>query len=297
MIAIVDKAIFSNASGKEALGESLRNSVQAVVLRPITFLRSPVSSIRFYSPPRLPRRDTAWWVSPVQSFWWIWLVYGGTYTVANWVTVACERSSRPPDVPKFIASSTANVSLSLAKDRAFSRMYGVVKPKPVPATSLSLFAARDSLSILASFILPSKVAEALHERLGWSLGGADIFAQLTVPLAAQVVSTPMHLLGYVEGSARQTAQLLAIAFRPHLPCACSMDIYNRPLVDSAARAAFVAREYAKTTIARMARVLPAFGAGGVLNKSIRKAAHAVRARAYGLASPPMAVPGSTTTVV
>ena len=133
--------------------------------------------------------------SLLQSFWWIWLVYGGTYTVANWATVACERSGRSPDAPKFVVSSAANVSLSLAKDRAFARMYGVVAPKPVPLPSLSLFAARDSLSILASFTLPTKIAEMLHARHGWDLHGADIFAQLTVPLAAQIVSTPMHLLG------------------------------------------------------------------------------------------------------
>ena len=47
IIAIVDKAIFSNASGKEALGPSLRNSVRAVVAHPIAFFRGP-------------------------SFWWIW---------------------------------------------------------------------------------------------------------------------------------------------------------------------------------------------------------------------------------
>lgn len=230
IIAIVDKAIFSNASGKETLVASLRSSTADVLLRPMTFLRSP-------------------------SFWWIWIVYGGTYTAANWITVACERSGRVPDAPKFVVSSVTNVSLSLAKDRAFSRMYGVVAPKPVPVPSLSLFAVRDSMSILASFILPSKIAANLHTQHGWDPARADVAAQLTVPLAAQIFSTPLHLLG--------------------------MDIYNRPGLTVAERSSFVLKEYVKTTLARMARVLPAFGAGGVLNKAVRKLAHEARERHYG----------------
>lgn len=229
-IAIVDKAIFSNASGKEPLVQSIQNSVREVVMHPVKFLRSP-------------------------SFWWIWLVYGGTYTIANWTTVTCERTHQDPAMPKFAASSTANVSLSLAKDRAFSRMYGVVDPKPVPTASLGLFAARDSMSILASFTLPTKIAHYLERNYGWDLHLADTCAQLTVPLVAQIFSTPLHLLG--------------------------MDLYNRPGVNSAERWQNVGKEYVKTTLARMARVLPAFGAGGVLNKAVRKLAHEDQARKYG----------------
>jgi hypothetical protein len=81
--------------------------------------------------------------------------------------------------------------------------------------------------------------------------------------AAQVLSTPLHLLG--------------------------MDLYNRPGATAESRREFAVREYAKTTLARMARVLPAFGAGGVLNKIVRKLAHATRAAKYGYAP--------TTTVV
>lgn len=230
VIAIVDKAIFSNASGKEALGACIKHSVTAVLGRPLAFARAP-------------------------AFWWIWLVYGGTYTVANWTTVACERAAVPADLPKFVATSTTNVSLSVAKDRAFSRMYGVVAPKAVPLPSLGLFAGRDSLSILASFILPAAIADWLVTRHAVARHRADLLAQLTVPLAAQVVSTPMHLLG--------------------------MDLYNRSGVGAAGRAAFIAREYVKTTAARMARILPAFGAGGVLNTRLRELAHSMRVREYG----------------
>lgn len=237
VIAIVDKAIFSNASGKEPLGSSIRNSLAEVIQRPGVFFRSP-------------------------AFRWIWAVYGGTYITANWISLYCERSHTPIDLPKFVGTSASNVTLSVLKDRAFSRYYGVVAPKPVPLTSLSMFATRDSLSILASFTLPGTVAAVLQSRYGMSADYAYMLAQVTTPLAAQIFSTPLHLLG--------------------------MDVYNRPTLPFRSRFDFVIKEYAKTTIARMARVLPAFGAGGVLNKYLRQEVHAVQARIYGV--PPGACP-------
>jgi hypothetical protein len=197
IIAVVDKAIFSNASGKEKMGASLYNSCRTAVTEPIKFLTS-------------------------RSVKWIWLVYGGTYVVANTISAAGERRDGHWDFAKFVGSSTANVSLSLAKDRAFSRMYGVVEPKPVPVPSLALFAARDSSTILASFTLPPLASAHLQERFGMQRFNADVTAQLAVPLIMQVrlwscslptrlpvicklqiASTPLHLLG--------------------------MDLYNRPV--------------------------------------------------------------------
>ena len=49
-----------------------------------------------------------------------------------------------------------------------------------------------------------------------------------------------------------------------------LDLYNRGVATSEERASFVKQEYVKTTLARMARILPAFGVGGVVNKYIRK---------------------------
>ena len=61
----------------------------------------------------------------------------------------------------------------------------------------------------------------------------------------QLLSTPLHLHG--------------------------LDLYNRNTALSVnEKIAFVKREYLKTSLARMARILPAFGIGGVLNKKVRK---------------------------
>jgi hypothetical protein len=61
----------------------------------------------------------------------------------------------------------------------------------------------------------------------------------------QIFSTPLHLYG--------------------------LDLYNRqekgiPLKN---RLEFIQKEYVKTVLARMARIFPAFGVGGVLNKKVR----------------------------
>jgi len=200
-ISIIDKAIFSNASGKEPMVQSLKSSVAKAVGHPVTFLRSP-------------------------SFLWIWLVYGGTYITANNIERFYERRGGDWFLPKFFGSSVANISLSVAKDRAFSRMYGVSAPKPLPAMSFALFATRDSMTIGASFNLPSVISKNLQTR-GYSQKSADTIAQLLTPIGMQIFNTPLHLLG--------------------------MDRYNNPGNDSQQRLAFIKREYLKTLMARWVR--------------------------------------------
>lgn len=77
--------------------------------------------------------------------------------------------------------------------------------------------------------------------------GAASVAQFVTPAAIQVVSTPLHLLG--------------------------LDLYNRPGVGMGGeqgRAAQVVKNWAKSAFARMGRIVPAFGVGGVVNTKVRK---------------------------
>lgn len=90
VISIVDKAIVSNASGKEKLISCLINGFKTLFTKPIHFLRQP-------------------------AFLMIWGVYSGTYIVANSVESICERSKTSPTVPKFIGSSATNITLSVLK--------------------------------------------------------------------------------------------------------------------------------------------------------------------------------------
>jgi hypothetical protein len=70
----------------------------------------------------------------------------------------------------------------------------------------------------------------------------------------QILSTPLHLLG--------------------------LDIYNRASATGEERKTFIKQEYFKTMLARMARIFPAFGVGGVVNKYIRKEGNAKLREAY-----------------
>lgn len=221
VISIVDKAIVSNASGKEKLVSCLTNGFKTFFTKPVYFLRQP-------------------------AFLMIWGVYGGTYVVANSIESICERSKTSPVVPKFIGSSATNISLSVIKDKAYARMFGVGDPRPFPSVSLGLFATRDCMTILASFTLPTMVGQAINKRFSIGKQSADNLAQLTVPCLMQFVSSPLHLYG--------------------------LDKYNRPdrSLNFSDRFSRVRQEYLKTSLARVGRILPAFGVGGVVNKYVRK---------------------------
>lgn len=178
------------------------------------------------------------------SFLFIWGVYSGTYIVANSIEAICERSNTSSFYPKFVGSSVANVTLSVLKDKAFARMFGKGDPRPMPYSSMGLFATRDSMTILASFSLPGLISQRMQDAIGMSKLTADTSAQLITPVSMQILSTPLHLFG--------------------------LDLYNRSGISTAERIEFVKREYIKTTLARMARIFPAFGIGGVVNKYVRK---------------------------
>jgi len=218
-VSIVDKAIVSNASGKEKLMSCLIGGVKEFFMKPTVFLRQP-------------------------AFLMIWGVYSGTYCAANCIDALCERSNQPAATPKFFGSAATNVTLSVLKDKAFARLFGVGAARPLPLKSYGLFATRDSMTILASFTLPGIVGRNLEEKFGLAHNTADNLAQLVAPCMMQFVSSPLHLHG--------------------------LDLYNREFASKTERIDFIKHEYLKTSLARIARIFPAFGIGGVVNKYIRK---------------------------
>lgn len=182
------------------------------------------------------------------SFLFIWGVYSGTYIVANSIEAICERRRQSPFYPKFVGSSAANITLSVLKDKAFARMFGTGDPKPMKISSMGLFATRDCMTILASFSLPGLISIEMQKYAGCSKTFGDNTAQLITPVTMQIFSTPLHLLG--------------------------LDIYNRASATGPERVEFIKREYVKTALARMSRIFPAFGIGGVVNKYVRKSGNA-----------------------
>ncbi|KAL7751324.1 hypothetical protein RI367_003184 [Sorochytrium milnesiophthora] len=218
-ISIVDKAIIANASGAQKLGDCLREGFSMLFRRPLTFARQP-------------------------SFLLVWIVYTGTYITANTIESMYTHYNKPWALPKFLGTSAANISLMLWKDRAFTRWFGTTQPRPVPLPSFALFAARDAMTMGASFTLPNTVSQQLRQASpGVSKGQADFLAQLLLPCAMQVVSTPMHLT--------------------------ALDLYNRPNCTAPQRYAFVRQQYFAALGARIGRILPAYGVGGNLNRALR----------------------------
>jgi hypothetical protein len=73
----------------------------------------------------------------------------------------------------------------------------------------------------------------------------ESIAQFIAPAAVQVFSTPLHLLG--------------------------LDFYNRNGTTTLAeRWATVRKAWAISTLARLCRIVPAFGVGGVVNAGVRR---------------------------
>lgn len=139
----------------------------------------------------------------------------------------------------------ANVGLSVAKDRAFTRMFGKGSAKPLPIPSYMLFGARDSLTILAGFSLPPIISkEFIQPVFHIPKKTADVISQLTVPCVMQFISTPLHLLG--------------------------LHLYNYRQSDGASRLANIRHFYWGTAFARIGRIFPAFGIGGVVNRQLRE---------------------------
>jgi len=225
-----------NASGRATLGASLKSQFRKLLLRPhAIFLSKP--------------------------FALIFMLYGGTYLTANTLdTTMSTLHDRPATgvtsgPGKFLASSAANIGLCIYKDNVFVRMFGPpgAVPRPVPLPSLALFAARDCMTIFASFNVPPVLGPVLTRHLGDEVqrfAAGQTVAQFAAPAAVQVFSTLLHLLG--------------------------LDLYNRPAATAttngprwAERWDLVRKNWGVSTVARICRIVPAFGVGGVVNFKVR----------------------------
>jgi len=220
-----------NASGQAPLATSLKTSLKTFLLRPHNLIFS-------------------------KPFALICMLYGGTYLTANTLdTLTSTVQNKPATLvtsgtAKFAASSTANIGLCLFKDQAFARLFGPGgPPRPVPLPSYVLFTCRDCLTIFASFNLPPLlgpvISRNMSQSLEKSLSGQTI-AQFLAPAGVQLFSTPLHLLG--------------------------LDLYNRARggVSWGDRWRIVKKNWGVSAAARICRIVPAFGVGGVVNAKVRK---------------------------
>ncbi|KAK6189339.1 Vacuolar protein-sorting-associated protein 36 [Pestalotiopsis sp. IQ-011] len=184
----------------------------------------------------------------------IFMVYGGTYLTANTLDTATStvRGRDAGEVSagtlKFAASSAANVGICIYKDQVYVKLFGPAgPPRPVGLPSYVLFTVRDCMTIFASFNVPPLLGPVLSERLSAEFQkkvSGQTLAQFAAPAAVQMFSTPLHLVG--------------------------LDMYNRPGQAWAERWLAVKKNWAVSTAARICRIVPAFGVGGVVNTRVRK---------------------------
>jgi hypothetical protein len=262
-LSVIDKALVQYSVGSHSLKESAMESVTAMVRQPVQYIKSP-------------------------SFLWMWATYASTYTAANVLRTVTEhqehlvntsasrttasihknqnkKSQSPSPAPAvfatsaitiFLGTTAVNTTASLLKDRAYAKLFGnpAQLKMSVPAASYAFWMLRDFTTIGSSFILPTHVAGILQQHSSLSAGDAQQVAQLVTPVAAQLVAGPLHYVG--------------------------LDCYNRPLSASGGgfrtmasqlseRARFLYRGVGTVVGGRMARMLPAYGIGGVWNTKLR----------------------------
>ncbi|KAK2739569.1 hypothetical protein FQN57_006531 [Myotisia sp. PD_48] len=252
-ITIIDRSIIEKAAKGLPIRTSLASSFKSLITRPHHFIVST-------------------------PFLLIYTLYSCTYLTANLIdtTVSTLENKSFSDIStgpaKFAATALVNMSLCVYKDSRFVKLFGAqsspsepLKPRSanipchptaatlqqaaprIPLTSYSLFCLRDSLTIFASFNLPPLVSRHIPDAFASTPSGKKALAQFTIPATVQLFSTPVHLLG--------------------------LDLYNRQPVgglSAADRWARVKRDWIPSCAARIGRILPAYGVGGVANTRFRE---------------------------
>ena len=272
-VTVIDRAIVQSVAGTVPLGTGLWNGFAAALRRPGEFLRHP-------------------------TYRMVWSVYLVTYATANSFDSALEepvplrrtwsdtgsgepgfalertlnqdileKEERDRDATlkwaKFLSVTAANMGAAVAKDRAFARLFGTSAPSRLPLTSWACWVARDLLTVGAAFSLPKPLAAKLAEGEQPLLSErwAAVAAQLLPVMMVQVVSTPLHLL------ANDLYNFKRGAPRVVDPATGVLKSGEKTLAE---RLALLRREGPKSFVARLGRIAPAFGFGGIGNTHTRR---------------------------
>ncbi|CAO3619755.1 unnamed protein product [Cunninghamella echinulata] len=228
-IAIVDRFIIENMNGKLTLGKGIIFGARQFLTTPYQFIKS-------------------------SQFRLVFGLYFSTYITANLVDTTAEYNNittNQSSFIKFIATTAVNMSLCMYKDKSFARMFGnatttTVAARSFPKMSYFLFALRDCLTVAASFNAPHYISHYLQQQSTyWETypERSGMVSQLICPAFVQFFSTPIHLM--------------------------ALDLYNRPALHLSQRVQLIQKEYFKSALARIGRIGPAFGFGGIGNTWIR----------------------------
>lgn len=169
-------------------------------------------------------------------------VYFSTYASANLTELYCKEKGVDSRLPTLGTTSLVNIVGITLKDRAFIQMFEK-QTFHFPWRSYALFGLRDSLTIASTFVVKKDLVHLLHHDYGVGYTTADFVSSFTIPVLAQLVSTPIHIL--------------------------SLDYYQRPNVSARDRMRHIAHLYTAVCSGRMLRIVPAFCLGSFLNDVLR----------------------------
>lgn len=168
------------------------------------------------------------------------VVYSSTYSTANLTELYCKNNEIDYKLPTLMTTSLVNITAIAYKDKEYSKIFNN-KLNKFPKMSYGLFAIRDMLTISSSFIFKKDLINLLNKYM--PLNTADFLASLTLPIVAQTISTPLHIL--------------------------AIDLYQRPEVNFKNRIDNITNMYKSICIGRVIRVIPAFCMGGFINDMLR----------------------------
>ena len=221
-VTVFDRSVIQFANG------SVPSLSRALMLGFKNVLRSPVACM-------IGRDNLA-----------VFSVYGSTYIAKNSAEIGANYYNVDKFWYVFFCSTSVNTVAGILKDRYLARMFGK-GPTVFPFNSYVNFVARDSVIVGASFNGPTLVSPWLQRATKWSKDVCDVVAQLACPAAAQIIGTPLHMLG--------------------------LDYYNRQQpVSLGVRIADAIRSSMGPIGARMCRQCYVFGFGGLAVKWANKLA-------------------------
>lgn len=176
----------------------------------------------------------------VKPFGIMFFVYSSTYSTANLVEYYCKKNNIDYKIPTILATSLVNVCTIAYKDKEYSKIFNNGYNK-FPRISYGLFAIRDMMTIYSSFIFKKDFVNFLHKYI--PANTADFISSLILPISAQILSTPIHIV--------------------------AIDLYQRPNTNNPDRISNIKKMYNSVCTGRIIRVIPAFCIGGFINDMLR----------------------------
>lgn len=170
-------------------------------------------------------------------------VYFSTYAAANLTELYCkEHHIENKHLAVFSITSLINILSITYKDRSYLQIFQNQVLRP-PISSYLLFFLRDGLTIGSAFVVKKDVVEHLHQNYQWSYPMADFVSSFSIPIMAQFVSTPIHILSY--------------------------DLCQHPQRNWKGRVQHLFHIYWTVCAGRIIRVIPSFCFGSYMNDMLR----------------------------